>query len=695
MAVGKPLQVKQPNISSTDITSFSAGLDERGDYNAPINAFTYGKNAWANSANNATKRLGTRKWLPDTVGFNGEMGKVYYGGQIYYFIADDGKIKYIQDNGTAWIDCGGANTITTTTDVLTTFMRTNDILLCMNGTDELRYVDLATLDVTVFTYVPDPTSTLTATATGITTSGAFKYYSAITYNSDGGGTTAIDPAKILTQAVSKSRSTWKTDGTEYITIAFNDTPPAGATSRNFYGAVAIAGATPVPSDMVLLGKNIPLATTSFSDNGLVPFDITAGQGPDTNTTAGVKASAGTMAGNIPVLYGDPDNPYNIYFAGLTDTGISFSPGDGAQTLPLNKGTDYYPTSVVGFRNNQNVPSLFTLSSSVDGVSKQDTLSQKTITYGNEAKQYWDSDGLNTGANAVYARYGVVNYLGKLIFPGSNGMNSIDTKAQLQNVLMPSIISNPISDTYNSIKSAAFNKIVGTAWNNYVFHTVPSQGYNYNNQITVYDLTNTEAPKWAVWDLRADWIGTVSPPNQASFVYIRQGTHIYKLIENYVAEDEDSTGTSTPFAVDIKSSLIPFNQGRNNYVAAVQGVFYVSNWIGTINCEVRWIDQDGVEDFVVEQFTNGAVTRNLLSGWSNPRNLWRSWNNRIINWSTPMPTSGESNNSLKVTRRLRVNMPGPIVNEVKARVYSDLDGTSFDWVNFNIEKVDVGIIGDIV
>jgi len=61
----------------------------------------------------------------------------------------------------------------------------------------------------------------------------------------------------------------------------------------------------------------------------------------------------------------------------------------------------------------------------------------------------------------------------------------------------------------------------------------------------------------------------------------------------------------------------------------------------------------------------------------------------------MPTSSEGNDSLKITKRLRVNMPGPIVNEVKARVYSDLEGTSFDWVNFNIEKVDVGIIGDIV
>lgn len=695
MALQKLAQIKQQNITSADAVSFSAGLDERGDYNIPINAYSYGKNVWVNNANNIVKRLVKRRWLPDTIGFNGELHPVYYGGQLYFFIADGMKVKYIQENGTAWIECGGSNSITTTTGVITTFMRTNDILLCMNGEDVLRYIDLATMSTVVFTHVDDPVSTLTATATGITASGAFKTYYAIRYNSDGGGQTGINNSKILTQAVSKSRSTWKSDGTEYLTIAFNDTPPTGATSRNIYGAVAIAGATPVASDLLLLGKNIPLATTSFSDDGSVPFDITAGVGSDVNTTAGIKATAGTMAGNVPVLYGDPDNPYDITFAGLTDTGISFSPGDGAQTLPLNKGTDYYPTSVVGFRNNQNVPSLFTLSSSVDGISKQDTLSQKTITYGNEAKQYWDSDGLNTGANAVYARYAVVNYLGKLLFPGSNGINSIDTKAQMQNVLMPSIISNPISNTYSTIKNASFDKMVGTAWNNYVFFLAPSQGYNYNNQILVYDLTNTDGPKLAIWDLPADWIGTISPPNQASFLYIRQGTHIYKLVEGYVAQDEDSTGAASPFLVDVKGSLIPFSSGRNHFVAAVQGVFYVANFIGTVKCEVSWVDQNGDPGMETETFTNGTSTRNSLAGWSNPRLMWRSGNNRGLGWSKQIPTNSEGNNSLKITKRLRVLLPNPIVNEVKYRIYSDYDNTTFDLVNFNIEKVDVGIIGDIV
>lgn len=693
MAVDNPVKVKQPNITSEDVVTFSAGLDERGDYNAPINAYTYGRNVWVNSANNITKRLGTRKWLPDTEGFNGEIAPVYYGGEVYYFIADGSKVKYCQENDTTWTDCPGSNSITTTSGVITKFMRTNDVLLCMNGEDVLSYIDLSTFQQTTFTHVDDPTSTLTAAATGITASGSYKVYYAISYNSDGGGTTAIGP--ILSQAVSKSRSTWKSDGTEYLTITFNDTPPTGATSRNIYGAIAIAGASPQASDLIFMSGNIPLATTTFADNGSIPFDISGGAAPDTNTTDGIKASSGVMVGNTPVLYGDTDNLYNIYFLGLVDSGVSFSEADGAQTLPLSKGTDFYPTSVIGFRNNQGVPSLFTLSSSVNGIAKQHTLSQKTITYGNEAKQYWDSDELNTGANPVYAKNAVINFLGKLIFPGANGINAIDTAAQVQNKLSADIISNLISSTYSTIKNAQFDKIVGTSWNNYVFLTVPSQGYNYNNQILVYDLTNQNAPKWAIWDIAADWIGTISPPNQASFVYIRQGTKIYKLIDNYVAEDQDSTGISSPFPVDIKGTLLPFSEGRNKYVAAVQAVFYVTNFIGTVNCEVSYVTQKGKIKTKSKTFTNGASVHSSMAGWGNPRNVWRSWNSRIINWSTPIPTANNINSSIKISKRLRIKLPNPVTNEVKFRIYSNLENTSFDLIKFSIEKVDVGIIGDIV
>lgn len=262
MAVKDPVKVKSSAIvTPIQALSFASGLDERGDYNIPPDAISFGRNARINSANNATKRLSKERWLPDSVGFNSEVSTNYYNGEIIHFIADDGVLKYCRPTDTVWTDCGGDNTITTDTDVITTFLRVNDILFCMNGVDELRYIDLATLDVVVFTHVDDPIAAITAVATGITGSGPFHVYYAYTYNSDGGGETAISP--ILTQAVSKSRSTWAPDGSEYLTLTFNDTPPAGATSRNLYAAIALQGTTPIASDLAMLKSNIPITDASF------------------------------------------------------------------------------------------------------------------------------------------------------------------------------------------------------------------------------------------------------------------------------------------------------------------------------------------------------------------------------------------------------------------------------------------------
>jgi hypothetical protein len=693
MAVSDPVKVKGAAIvTPVQVTSFASGLDERGDYNISPDAMSFGRNARVNSANNATKRLSKQRWLPDSVGFNSEVSTVYYDGEIIYFIADDSKVKYCRPFDISWTDCGGSNTINTDPGVITTFLRSNDILLCMNG-ETLRYVDLATLEVVIFTFVANPIPAITAVASGITGTGPFNVYYAYTYNSDGGGETAISP--ILTQAVSKSRSTWAEDGSEYLTLTFNDTPPAGATSRNLYAAIALQGTTPVASDLAMLRSNIPVGDASFVDNGSIGFDISFNPAPDTNSTAGIKATNGTMAGTIPVLYGDPDNPYDLYFGALTDTGVSFGANNGAQRLPLLKGTNYYPTSVVGFRNNQNIPNLLALFTGTEGTSKQQIISLKTLSYGNTTINYWGADELNAGAAAVYAKYGVVMYLGQLLFPSANGITSLKTEQDLQNVLAPSIVSEPIGLTYSTIKNAAFDKIVGAAWNNLVAMAIPSRGYDYNNQLAVYDLTNKNKPKWYIWDLPVNWIGAVSPPDGDSFFYIRQDNHFFKLIDSYAAEDQEADGTHTPYPVTIETALISATAARNSFFASTQAVVYVANFVGTVNVEVSYIDKKGRLKSKRKAFTNSSVNQNTSSGWGNPRLLWRSFNNRVINWSTPMPFSGDTSSAGKIVKRLRIRLPNPVVNEAKFKVWSELDNTSFDVVNCAIEAVNIGVIGDIV
>jgi hypothetical protein len=693
MAITKPVPVKGAQIVSSDIVSFDGGLDENGDYNIAPNCISYGLNAMVNLANNVTKRLSRKKWLPNATAFNSEVATVYYNNQIYYFIADNGKIRYIQDNGSAWIACGGSNAITTTAGVITTFLRVNNWLLCLNGVDELRYIDLSTLNMTQFTFVADPTAAITAVATGITASGSFKVYYAYTYNSDGGGETAISP--ILSQAVSKSRSTWKSDGTEFLTLTFNDTPPAGATSRNLYAAIALQGTTPVASDLALLQANIPTGTASVTDNGSLPFNIAFNTAPSTNSTRGLKASAGAMAGSVPVLYGDPNNPYDLNFGALTTNGVTFGANNGGQRLPLLKGTNFYPTSVIGFRNNQNIPNLIALFSGTDGVSRQQIISQKTLSYGNTTINYWGADDLNTGAGALYSSQGVISYLNQLLFPSSDGVVSIKTDSRILGVLSPTLVSKNIANTYGTIKNAQFNKIVATALNNLIFFAIPSRGYNYNNQIAVYDLNNIDKPKWYLWDLGVDWIGSISPPNQAAFVYIRQGQEFYKLQTSYVAEDENADGTSTAYPVTVNGNLKAFSQGRNVFMAVTQSVFYLANFIGSVDITVSYVDKKGRVKTKTKTFTNGSNSRNIFGGWGNPRLRWYGAGRRAKNWSTPIPLAGDSLASQKTTKRCRIRLPNPVVNEIEFSISSNLANTSFDLVNANFEGVNIGVIGDIV
>lgn len=693
MAVTDPVKIKAAQIVSSDMMSFDLGLDERGDYNLAPNAMSFGRNAMVNSSGNAVKRLSKKKWLPNSVGFNGEISTVYYNNQVYYFIADNGKIRWIQENMSAWNDCGGANVVTTTPGVITTFMRVNNWLLVMNGVDEMRYIDLTTFNMVQFTFVANPTSSITATASGISTTGSFKVYYAFTYNSNGGGETAI--SAILTQTVSKSRSTWNTNGTEYLTLAFNDTPPAGATSRNLYAAIALQGVTPVASDLAMLQSNIPLASTSFVDNGSLGFNIDFNTAPSTNSTRGLKAKSGSIANNIPVVYGDPDNPYDLNFGSITETGVSFGANNGGQRLPLMKGTNFYPTSVIGFRNNQNIPNLLALFSSTESVSKQQIVSQKTLSYGNSTIQYWGADDLNTGASSVYSPYGVVLNLAELLFPASEGITSLKTEANLQNVISPSVVSDAVSVTYKTIKNANFNKIVGAAWNNLVAFAVPSRGYNYNNQIIVRDMTNREKPKWAVWDLAVDWIGAISPYNQASFMYIRQGNQFYKLQESYVAEDENADGTTTPYPVTVEGALKAFSGGKNSYFAANQAVVYLANFVGSVDITITYLNKKGKPKTKTKRFTNGSNQRNTQSGWGNPRLLWKTGTNRVIGWSKQLPIAGASAASQKATKRCRIRLPNPVINEYKVSVSSNLENTSFDVVGSNLEGINIGVIGDIV
>lgn len=690
MAVDKPLKVEKKNITSTDIISFNGGLDERGDANADSNTFIAGRNVMVDLAGLLTHRFGLKKWLPDTVETCYEVFPAIYGSHLYNIVADDNKVKYCETGATSWTNCGGTNTITTGDGIVTTFLRIQDKLLILNGVDKIAYVDLATMNVVKFTTVTNPATqpTLTVPAT-LTLTGNPKIYYATNWNSIV-GQTALSP--IRTSSVSKTRGTWKSDGTEYITIDRVNTPPSGAVSWNLWVALAPAGPTIQPTDMLLLAGGIDLASATFVDNGTLPIDISKGTAPEDNSTDGMVCNYGVEDKGRPILYGDPTKPHNLYIGGDGDNALDFSPTNGGYVVELNKGTNYYPQGVIGFRNGQGIPSMTVLFSNTQGLSKQTIIEQQTVTYGTQSFVVWNQTEQNYGAAGVSSPYSVINYLGKLIFPTTDGIVSMDTEASMQNVLSSKRISDKATKTVASIKNSALPLVVGTAWSNRVLMSIPSRGYNFNNEILVYDMTNDQKPLWYTLDIRAQWIGTISPRQESAFVYVCQDNHIFRLEQAYVALDENSDGTTQAFPVSARGALIGTNQAHNGYVSVVQVVFYLVDFIGEIELGVTYRNEAGKMKTKSKTISRGAYAKSSGGGWSSPAYVFKGGEGTYDQWGD-VPEIADAELAIKDTIRepLVLNV---LTSEMQFFINTNLDNSSFILRSVSYEGINVGVRGDL-
>lgn len=629
MAVRNPAKIPKKTIGSVDITGFSGGMYLNGEQNAKGNQIVEGHDVEMTIDGYIVPRKSLTPWLPDTVEDGYQVYPAIWEGEVINFTADDGKIRYCVDGDADWTDCIGDNTITTGAGGKPIFIRILDNLLVLNGGngDKLCYVRLSDKTVVKYALVTDPTTALTIAPTVLTNSGAYKIYYGYTYSSATGETTLSD---IITYTINKTRDTWKTDGTEYLTITRPAGIPANATKWNLYIALASTGGTIQDTDMLLLAGGLDLATVSVVDNGTLSIDIGRGNPPSVNSTDGPRVKYAIETNGRPVLFGDVDNPHNVWIGGDGEFALDFSSANGGFRSEPSKGTNYYPASVIGFRNGQGIPSLTILFSNTQGLSKQATLEQQTINYGNQSFVVWGVTEQNYGASGVASSLGVVNYKGQLSFPSVDGFTSMDTAPQLQNVIATKEIDKDISPYSERIKTEALEEIVGTGWNNRVLWIVPSYGFDTPNEILIRDLNNNGA-----WNpplqIAASWIGTVSPPNTPAFVYIRQGKKTFKLFESFGTVDYLSTGAET-FSTYAKGALIGINEARNGYQAMVQAMFYLVDFIGDIRLGVNYRDQNGDIQTVYEDVEGPVYTLSSSGGWSDPQYTYGGY--PALSWTQP-------------------------------------------------------------
>lgn len=696
MAVEKPVPVPKKDIGSVDVLGFSGGWFNSGDgaQSAKGNQLVEGEDVELTLGGLLRPRKSRQRWLPDTDEDGYQVYPVAWEGDIINFTADNGKLRYISEGEPAWHDCGGSNTIVTQNGGKPMLMRILDVVLVLNGGngDKLCYIDIATKAVVKYTLVANPSSAVTIAPTVLTNSGAYTIYYGWTFSS-ATGETEISPINSYT--INKPRDQWKTDGTEYLTISRPAGNPTGSTKWNLYIALASTGGTIQPSDMLLLAGGLDLASLSIVDNGTLAIDIGRGNPPAENSTDGPRAKFGIETNGRPVLFGILDASGNdtgeIFIGGDGEYALDFSSSNGGFRSEPSKGTNFYPASVIGFRNGQGIPSLTILFSNTQGVSKQATLEQQTINYGNQTFVVWGVTEQNYGAAGVASSLGVVNYKGELSFPSVEGFTSMDTAPSLQNVIATKEIDKDIKDYTRRIKVSALNEIVGTGWDSRVLWIVPANGFDTPNEILIRDLNNDGS-----WNpplkVPADWIGTVSPPNSPAFVYIRQGKKILKLFESFGTVDYVD-GSPTNFATSARGALIGINDAHNGYQALVQAVFYIIDLIGPITLGVTYRNQNGRMKTKQRAYQGPVYVRSNAGGWSDPHYTYAHFKTPASRGWSSIAHIGDASALQRVTKRIPVQI-NDLVSEVQWWYSTPEDYCDYLLKSISYEGEDLGVKPDL-
>lgn len=119
MAISKPVKVPEKKIDSIDIGKLDAGWSLLGPQNSPNNSFISSKDVELSSDGYMVPRRNLVPFLPDTVEAGFQIFPVLWEGELYYFTADDNKIKFCQFGDSEWTDCDSPGVAATLTTALT------------------------------------------------------------------------------------------------------------------------------------------------------------------------------------------------------------------------------------------------------------------------------------------------------------------------------------------------------------------------------------------------------------------------------------------------------------------------------------------------------------------------------------------------------------------------------------------------
>lgn len=475
-------------------------------------------------------------------------------------------------------------------------------VLVMNGVDNLSYLNISSSTIVPFTALSNPSApTVTNNgSTNLTTSTTLNIYYAITANSTVGETAGSGS---VTQAINMDRDMWNPT-TQSLKVSWSAV--TGAQSYNLYMAQSAPGGT---ATLYLIKQNIDPNSTSFIDDGSLPQDTTRPL-PLVNSTAGPKATRGTVINGRVFLVGDVDQPYYVRYGGDYGFELDFSPANGGGFTPVGNGTKELPVRVMPFRDGRGNAQITVLCQGTSGHGKRYLLTPDSLTIGSTVLSFFDVTEDN-GQDGTDSPDGVILYADSLYYPSRDGFKTTGTRPQLQNILSTNRVSNTIQPDIKQLSSGAMGKCVGLAFEGRLYWALPV-GSSTNSEMWVLDL-DREGAWMKPLSVAADWLWLYNDNTGT--------THFCALVGNKIMEFSDVALTAdngTAFPTMGNSGQIYFSDDGREWGDLQKLIFVLERLQGSFSISISGKTED--EDLAV--VGSGSFTpTSLQAGWSEPRAGW--------------------------------------------------------------------------
>ncbi|MBR0403089.1 hypothetical protein IJI55_00855 [Candidatus Saccharibacteria bacterium] len=613
-----PKATKAPDIQRKAIMDWTAGTVTSYDARRLID------NAMQSSSNVTLEQNGVLRPRPSMTLYGPQIASGKFLGQLFeckvmtnakptfYLLAmivveGVANVYYAKGSDTNWTKITGK---TYNTTAPAHFVKLGGKVLVMNGVDNLSYVDTSNWTIVSYNALSQPAAPTITPSTSLTdgTTDQVIYY-AITANSSVGETQG---STTISQNIDKDRGFWASD-TDYCKVSWSAVQ--GATGYNVYMGTTTDGAG--APKLYLIQANIDPSVTSFTDDGTASVDVYRPL-PTTNSTAGPKATRGTVVNGRVWLVGDTDNPYNVWYGGsVSGAELDFSPSEnGGGHFALADGSDEVPIAVMPFRKGQGDSTVVVLTQGSNGSGKRYHVTYRTIELNGESVIAWEPTE-DSGTDGTDSPDGVVIYNNSLYYPSRDGFKTTGTQPSLQNVLSTTRISNTIQDQVSLLNSTSMDKAVGLAYEGCIYWALPV-GSTSNNRIFVFDIDHKGA--WICsWYVKADWMMLYNDNSGITHFLILSDNKIYELSRRIQTRDDNKI-----FNTEAVSGQIAWSKDVRDWARLIQVVFTVTRPVGKINFEISAMTEDGEMAYRKEL---SSIISNGGRGWSEPTIPWsapRAW-----------------------------------------------------------------------